>query len=50
VLDDEGEAACFEVLLEFAERHRIAMCSIDQIAEHRRHVDVGARRPAPLLL
>jgi 3,4-dihydroxy 2-butanone 4-phosphate synthase/GTP cyclohydrolase II len=50
VLDDDGEAACFEVLLEFAERHRIAMCSIDQIAEHRRHVDVGARRPAPLLL
>ena len=50
VLDDNGEAASFAVLCEFAEHHRIAMCSIDQIAEHKRSIGAEARRPAPLLL
>jgi 3,4-dihydroxy 2-butanone 4-phosphate synthase/GTP cyclohydrolase II len=50
VLDDTGEAASCDVLEEFAERHRIAMCSIDRIAEHRRGVGADLRHPAPLLL
>jgi 3,4-dihydroxy 2-butanone 4-phosphate synthase / GTP cyclohydrolase II len=47
VLDDDGEAASGELLFEFAERHRIAMVSIDQIVEHR---GVGSRATASLLL
>jgi 3,4-dihydroxy 2-butanone 4-phosphate synthase/GTP cyclohydrolase II len=50
VLDDTGEAASFEVLVEFADRHRIALVSIDQITEHRKLAGAEARRPAPLLL
>ncbi|MEX2255109.1 MAG: 3,4-dihydroxy-2-butanone-4-phosphate synthase [Acidimicrobiia bacterium] len=50
VLDDTGEAASFAVLTEFAEHHRIAMVSIDQIAEHKKTSSADARRPAPLLL
>jgi 3,4-dihydroxy 2-butanone 4-phosphate synthase/GTP cyclohydrolase II len=53
VLDDKGEAASFDVLVEFAHHHRIAMVSIDQIVEHRKANGVtGAaesRRPALLL-
>jgi len=47
VLDDDGDAASGEVLFAFAERHRIAMVSIDQIAEHR---GAESRAPATLLL
>ena len=50
VLDDTGEAACFDVLVEFAEHHRIAIVSIDQIAEHKKGASTQARRAAPLLL
>ena len=50
VLDEKGEAASYDVLCEFAERHRIAMVSIDQIVEHRKAVGDTVRRPAPLLL
>jgi 3,4-dihydroxy 2-butanone 4-phosphate synthase/GTP cyclohydrolase II len=53
VLDDKGEAASFDVLVEFAQHHRIAMVSIDQIVEHRKSTgQVGtpdSRRPALLL-
>jgi 3,4-dihydroxy 2-butanone 4-phosphate synthase / GTP cyclohydrolase II len=47
VLDDDGDAASAEVLAAFAERHRIAMISIDQIAAQR---GAASRAPAPLLL
>jgi 3,4-dihydroxy 2-butanone 4-phosphate synthase/GTP cyclohydrolase II len=47
VLDDDGDAATGDVLVAFAERHRIAMVSIDQIAGHR---GAARRAPAPLLL
>jgi 3,4-dihydroxy 2-butanone 4-phosphate synthase/GTP cyclohydrolase II len=47
VLDDDGEAASFDVLVEFAERHRIAMASIEQIVEHR---STAGRALAPTLL
>ncbi|MEX2267213.1 MAG: 3,4-dihydroxy-2-butanone-4-phosphate synthase [Acidimicrobiia bacterium] len=47
VLDDDGDAASGEYLFAFAERHRIAIVSIDQIAGHR---DSAARAPATLLL
>jgi 3,4-dihydroxy 2-butanone 4-phosphate synthase / GTP cyclohydrolase II len=47
VLDDDGDAASGDVLLAFAERHRIAMVSIDQIAGHR---GADSRAPATLLL
>jgi len=48
VLDDDGSPARFEELCAFADRHRIAVVSVDLVAEHRG----GARRsaPAPLLL
>jgi 3,4-dihydroxy 2-butanone 4-phosphate synthase/GTP cyclohydrolase II len=49
VLDDKGEAASFDVLMEFAGHHRIAMVSIDQIVEHRKGTGAGTRRPALLL-
>ncbi|MSO79076.1 MAG: 3,4-dihydroxy-2-butanone-4-phosphate synthase [Acidimicrobiia bacterium] len=47
VLDDDGDAASSEFLVAFAERHRIAMVSIDQIAAHR---GAESRTPATLLL
>ncbi len=47
VLDDDGDAASGEFLFAFAERHRIAMVSIDQIAGHR---GADSRSPATLLL
>ena len=47
VLDDDGDAASGEFLFAFAERHRIAMVSIDQIVQHRSGV---ARAPASLVL
>jgi 3,4-dihydroxy-2-butanone 4-phosphate synthase len=49
VLDDKGEAASFDVLVRFAQHHRIAMVSIDQIVEHRKSIGGRARRPALLL-
>jgi len=49
VLDDKGEAASFDVLVGFAQHHRIAMVSIDQIVEHRKSIGASARRPALLL-
>jgi 3,4-dihydroxy 2-butanone 4-phosphate synthase / GTP cyclohydrolase II len=49
VLDDKGEAASFDVLVEFAAHHRIAMVSIDQIVEHRKANGAESRRPALLL-
>ncbi len=49
VLDDKGEAASFDVLVEFATHHRIAMVSIDQIVEHRKALGADSRRPALLL-
>ena len=49
VLDDKGEAASFDVLAGFAQHHRIAMVSIDQIVEHRKSIGAEARRPALLL-
>jgi 3,4-dihydroxy 2-butanone 4-phosphate synthase / GTP cyclohydrolase II len=50
VLDDTGEAASFEVLEEFAERHRIAVVTIEQIVEHRTTAGTQARTPATLVL
>jgi 3,4-dihydroxy 2-butanone 4-phosphate synthase/GTP cyclohydrolase II len=47
VLDDDGDAASGEFLFAFAEHHRIAMVSIDQIVEHR---SGAARAPASLVL
>jgi 3,4-dihydroxy 2-butanone 4-phosphate synthase/GTP cyclohydrolase II len=47
VLDDNGDAASAEVLTAFAERHLIAMVSIDQIAERRAS---AGRALAPLML
>jgi 3,4-dihydroxy 2-butanone 4-phosphate synthase/GTP cyclohydrolase II len=47
VLDEDGDAADYEMLLAFAEKHRIAMVSIDQICEYR---DADTRAPASLLL
>jgi len=47
VLDAAGDAACGDDLAAFAERHRIAMVSIDQIAEHRAN---AGRALAPTLL
>jgi 3,4-dihydroxy 2-butanone 4-phosphate synthase/GTP cyclohydrolase II len=47
VLDDDGDAASPDVLAAFADRHRVAMVSIEQVAEYR---VAGGRTPAPLLL
>ena len=49
VLDDDGAAASFDVLVEFAAHHRIAMVSVDQIVEHRKADGAESRRPALLL-
>lgn len=47
VLADDGSPARFDDLSAFADRHRVAMVAVDQVAEHR-HAD--GRAPAPLLL
>ena len=51
VLQDDGSPARLPFLELFAAEHRVAMISVDQIAEHRR--DLAAATPrskAPLLL
>jgi 3,4-dihydroxy 2-butanone 4-phosphate synthase/GTP cyclohydrolase II len=47
VLAEDGSPARFDDLSVFADTHRIAMVSVDQIAEHR---TAAGRTPAPLLL
>jgi len=47
VLADDGSPARFDDLEAFAERHRIALVAVDQLAEH--HASTG-RELAPLLL
>jgi 3,4-dihydroxy 2-butanone 4-phosphate synthase/GTP cyclohydrolase II len=51
VLQEDGSPARLSFLQLFAQEHRVAMISVDQIAEHR--LDLAARAPrakAPLLL
>ena len=52
VLDQDGSPARSDALAQFASDHRIAMISVDQIAEHRKIGDrvPDERAPATLLL
>jgi 3,4-dihydroxy 2-butanone 4-phosphate synthase/GTP cyclohydrolase II len=51
VLHDDGSPARLAFLEMFAEEHRVAMISVDQIAEHRRELAAATERAkAPLLL
>jgi 3,4-dihydroxy 2-butanone 4-phosphate synthase/GTP cyclohydrolase II len=51
VLQDDGSPARVSYLELFAEEHRVAMISVDQIAEHRRELAAATERAkAPLLL
>jgi 3,4-dihydroxy 2-butanone 4-phosphate synthase / GTP cyclohydrolase II len=51
VLQDDGSPARVSYLELFAEEHRVAMVSVDQIAEHRRDLAAATERAkAPLLL
>ena len=50
VLDHDGSPARFEALTAFAADHRIAMISVEQVAEHRTSTDAEARTPATLVL
>jgi 3,4-dihydroxy 2-butanone 4-phosphate synthase / GTP cyclohydrolase II len=51
VLQDDGSPARVSFLELFAEEHRVAMVSVDQIAEHRRDLTAATdRAKAPLLL
>ncbi len=53
VLDEDGSPARFPALEQFASDHRIAMISVDQIAEHRKATATDGgddRTPATLLL
>ena len=50
VLDHDGSPARFEALTAFATDHRIAMISVEQVAEHRKSTDTEARTPATLVL
>jgi 3,4-dihydroxy 2-butanone 4-phosphate synthase/GTP cyclohydrolase II len=51
VLQDDGSPARLPFLELFAEEHRVAMISVDQIAEHRRELAAASdRSKAPLLL
>jgi 3,4-dihydroxy 2-butanone 4-phosphate synthase/GTP cyclohydrolase II len=51
VLQDDGSPARVSFLELFAEEHRVAMISVDQIAEHRRELAAATdRAKAPLLL
>jgi 3,4-dihydroxy 2-butanone 4-phosphate synthase/GTP cyclohydrolase II len=49
VLQDDGSPGRGPFLELFAEEHRIALISVDQLAEYRR-LDASHRTPAPLLL
>jgi 3,4-dihydroxy 2-butanone 4-phosphate synthase/GTP cyclohydrolase II len=50
VLDHDGAPARFDALKEFASDHRIAIISVEQVAEHRRATAEKARTPATLVL
>ncbi|MBM3660921.1 MAG: 3,4-dihydroxy-2-butanone-4-phosphate synthase [Actinobacteria bacterium] len=50
VLDDAGDPARYPYLELFAEEHRIAMVSVDQVAEYRIATEAGAADTAKLLL
>jgi 3,4-dihydroxy 2-butanone 4-phosphate synthase/GTP cyclohydrolase II len=51
VLQDDGSPARLPFLQLFAEEHRVAMISVDEIAEHRQELaDAADRSKAPLLL
>jgi 3,4-dihydroxy 2-butanone 4-phosphate synthase/GTP cyclohydrolase II len=50
VLDHDGAPARFDALVEFAADHRIAIISVEQVAEHRKAVVTEARTPATLVL
>jgi 3,4-dihydroxy 2-butanone 4-phosphate synthase/GTP cyclohydrolase II len=50
VLHDDGSPARLAFLEMFAAEHRVAMISVDQIAEHRRELVAAERSKAPLLL
>ena len=50
VLHDDGSPARYPYLEMFATEHRIAMISVDQVAEYRTAQASADRSPAPLLL
>jgi 3,4-dihydroxy 2-butanone 4-phosphate synthase/GTP cyclohydrolase II len=50
VLHDDGSPARYPYLEMFATEHRIAMISVDQVAEYRVAQGPADRTPAPLLL
>jgi 3,4-dihydroxy 2-butanone 4-phosphate synthase/GTP cyclohydrolase II len=51
VLQEDGSPARLSFLQTFAAEHRVAMISVDEIAEHRQELaDAAARAKAPLLL
>ncbi|MCJ7436551.1 MAG: 3,4-dihydroxy-2-butanone-4-phosphate synthase [Acidimicrobiia bacterium] len=50
VLDHDGAPARFDALVEFAADHRIAIISVEQVAERRKAVVTDARTPATLVL
>jgi 3,4-dihydroxy 2-butanone 4-phosphate synthase / GTP cyclohydrolase II len=50
VLDHDGSPARFDFLSEFAADHRIAIISVEQVAEHRKTANADARTPATLVL
>jgi 3,4-dihydroxy 2-butanone 4-phosphate synthase / GTP cyclohydrolase II len=50
VLDHDGAPARFDFLSEFAADHRIAIISVEQVAEHRKTVSADERTPATLVL
>ena len=51
VLHDDGSAARLPYLRLFAEEHRVAMISVDQLCEHRTQLErAGVPETAPLLL
>ena len=50
VLDHDGSPARFDALKEFAADHRIAIISVEQVAEHRKASAAETRAPATLVL
>ena len=50
VLEDDGSPGRYPFLELFAAEHRIAMISVDQVAEHRLAAADAERATAPLLL
>jgi 3,4-dihydroxy 2-butanone 4-phosphate synthase/GTP cyclohydrolase II len=51
VLHDDGSPARLPFLQLFAQEHRIAMISVEQVAAHRQHLaDAATPAAAPLLL